>query len=255
MIGEETWSTRFGRSLDVHNTYLIEKGRSYVDYRSSLDEFVRRQGRMAQFMKKTEVEPELWSCALSALGRHAMWHEVSASLMWPVKECESPIEVPMYFALAIVAREHSEVLICGGHEYRPWSGNSNETCLSIEPQAVIGKYRVDFLLRSRSVYGEIDQATGRTIPEKAIPIEVQVIVECDGHDFHERTKEQAAYDRQKDRLLQEMGFKVFRFTGSEIWSDVFKCAREAVESLTNEEQRQLLAYRPLAEAKTSNRND
>ena len=37
----------------------------------------------------------------------------------------------------------------------------------------------------------------------------QVVVECDGHDFHERTKEQAANDRERDRGLQGLGFSVF----------------------------------------------
>jgi len=55
-----------------------------------------------------------------------------------------------------------------------------------------------------------------------------VIVECDGHDFHERTKEQAARDRSRDRALQAGGFHVLRFTGSEIHREPLKCALEAI---------------------------
>lgn len=56
-------------------------------------------------------------------------------------------------------------------------------------------------------------------------------IECDGHDFHERTKDQARRDRSRDRELQARGFRVFRFTGSEIFKDPMKCAREVYEAL------------------------
>jgi hypothetical protein len=46
-----------------------------------------------------------------------------------------------------------------------------------------------------------------------------VAVECDGHDFHERTKQQAERDKKRDRDLQSIGWRVLRFTGSEIVRD------------------------------------
>jgi very-short-patch-repair endonuclease len=58
--------------------------------------------------------------------------------------------------------------------------------------------------------------------------DAETVVECDGHDFHERTKEQAASDKARDRALQALGMRVLRFTGSEIWSDPLVCAREAL---------------------------
>lgn len=77
----------------------------------------------------------------------------------------------------------------------------------ITPQAHIGNYRVDFLIK--------DSETGIT-----------AVVECDGHDFHERTKEQARKDRSRDRELQAKGYLVLRYTGSEIWRDPWKCAED-----------------------------
>jgi very-short-patch-repair endonuclease len=56
-----------------------------------------------------------------------------------------------------------------------------------------------------------------------------IVVECDGHDFHERTKEQAARDRSRDRRLQAAGHHVLRFTGSEIYRDPMKCAEEVLD--------------------------
>jgi len=78
---------------------------------------------------------------------------------------------------------------------------------TITPQAHIGSFRVDFLIE--------DAETG-----------VKVVLECDGHDFHERTKEQARKDRSRDRELQAKGFLVLRYTGSEIWRDPWKCAED-----------------------------
>lgn len=145
----------------------------------------------------------------------------------------------MLFALTILARDTTNAVICGGREYRLAYSDDDDSIISIEPQATIGKYRVDFLVKKRTVYGPIDPVTKKTVAGQEIPIEVQVIVECDGHEFHERTKEQAAYDRKRDRALQEVGFKVFRFTGSEIWADVFACASETIEALNSEERRRL----------------
>jgi hypothetical protein len=48
---------------------------------------------------------------------------------------------------------------------------------------------------------------------------VAVAVELDGHDFHERTKEQAEADKRRDRDLQAIGWRVVRFTGSQVLRD------------------------------------
>lgn len=43
-------------------------------------------------------------------------------------------------------------------------------------------------------------------------------VEYDGHDFHEKTKEQARKDKARDRALTLAGWRVLRFTGSEVFA-------------------------------------
>lgn len=55
---------------------------------------------------------------------------------------------------------------------------------------------------------------------------VHLAIECDGHEFHEKTKKQAQYDRQRERDLTSVGYTVVRFTGSEIYKDPYKCAEE-----------------------------
>jgi len=49
---------------------------------------------------------------------------------------------------------------------------------------------------------------------------LKICVYTDGHNYHERTEEQAQRDRNIDRKLQEFGYKVLRFTGKEVNSDV-----------------------------------
>lgn len=83
-------------------------------------------------------------------------------------------------------------------------------CACLVPQLAVGKERYDFAL---------------FYPNLSLPI----IIECDGHDFHERTKEQAKKDRSRDRRLQSKGYKVMRFTGSEIWASPVKCADEVMD--------------------------
>lgn len=57
----------------------------------------------------------------------------------------------------------------------------------------------------------------------------KLIVECDGHDFHERTKDQAKRDRSRDRRAILGGIEVMRFTGSEIWNDPWGCAGDILD--------------------------
>lgn len=75
-------------------------------------------------------------------------------------------------------------------------------------QEQIGEFRVDFLIVAKFLSGDV----------------VRVVVECDGHEFHERTKEQAERDRRRDRELQILGYRVLRFTGREIWRDALACS-------------------------------
>lgn len=105
------------------------------------------------------------------------------------------------------------------------------------PQAWIGNQRVDFLIKHR--------LAGKTF--------VKIIVECDGHDFHEKTKDQAARDKKRDRSFQMQGYKTFRFTGSEIYRDPFACAEEIAELIRIESTTFWARYRAEIEKEESDR--
>jgi very-short-patch-repair endonuclease len=58
-----------------------------------------------------------------------------------------------------------------------------------------------------------------------------VLIECDGHEFHERTADQAERDRSRDREIQQAGIPILRFTGREIYRDPFDCVRQTINFL------------------------
>jgi very-short-patch-repair endonuclease len=90
------------------------------------------------------------------------------------------------------------------------------------PQYVYGRYKLDFLLTAIFRF-----------PDETDVHFLSLAVECDGHDFHERTKEQAANDRARDRELLAAGIPVFRFTGSQIFRTPEKCVDEVERYFNN----------------------
>jgi len=94
--------------------------------------------------------------------------------------------------------------------------------LVITPQYEIDNYRVDFLISNYSLtYKHKEQ------------IKKEVIVECDSQQFHDRTEKERRYEKLRDRYLQSKGYKVFRFTGSEIVKNPLEVAKEIISFVTD----------------------
>lgn len=93
-------------------------------------------------------------------------------------------------------------------------GASEYLSFWITPQAKVGTYKADFLLWFHM---------GRHIGG--------IAVECDGHAFHEKNKEQASRDKARDRTFLKAGFPVMRFSGSDIFKDPLACAADVREAL------------------------
>lgn len=92
-----------------------------------------------------------------------------------------------------------------------------------------GKYILDFkasflgaLLITNKIF-RYDSESHLTIDEPKLGIEI------DSHIWHERTKEQVQYDKQRERFLIAKGWKLLRFTGSEIYKNPTKCLDETIE--------------------------
>jgi very-short-patch-repair endonuclease len=128
--------------------------------------------------------------------------------------CESPIEeimaLAMIYSQAFQGGTGEEHFLCCDYNWpdepAPFDG------MFFYSQAAVGPYRVDFLIRVASC-----------------DIVKFIVVECDGHDFHERTKEQASRDRSRDRWMAAQGITVLRFTGSEIHKDALACAESVFD--------------------------
>lgn len=76
------------------------------------------------------------------------------------------------------------------------------------------KYIVDF-------YFEKDQYVNPFDTNK------KIIIECDGHEFHQKTKEQVKHDNEREYNLKMAGYEIIRFSGSQIYNEPFKCAEDA----------------------------
>jgi very-short-patch-repair endonuclease len=122
--------------------------------------------------------------------------------------CDSPIERLFLIAFDLVGNDD------GGVIYSEPPPGYDADWFFVKQQEPILSYRADFVI------GLVEH-----------PEAQRIVVECDGHDYHERTKDQARHDRQRDREMQAAGFKVFRFTGSEIYRDAIACAQEVVREL------------------------
>lgn len=101
-------------------------------------------------------------------------------------ECESHIEVEFGVRLTKVFR-----LI-------------NDPTLSLKSQFTLGRYRYDF--------GIIREGRSKPI----------ALIECDGKEFHQ-TQAQIENDHAKDRLAEQCGIHLFRFSGSAIYRDAQGC--------------------------------
>jgi very-short-patch-repair endonuclease len=67
------------------------------------------------------------------------------------------------------------------------------------------KYRVDFLIKVI----RFDNS------------EINICIECDGYEFHQKSIDQVNKDNKRDRELLSHGYLIFRYSGSEIYTKSF----------------------------------
>lgn len=198
------------------------------------DELDEREASVRKILHTSVKNEEIEAYAAQRAtdyGRMIAAHELNC-IAEKLAVCESPIEVRLLIAMRFMT---CPIFFRENYDDRPLiqaqvafsqdnflSRNPSEGT-EIFPQAQIGKYRADFLIVSKFVCG---------------PTIHHVVVECDGHDFHEKTKEQAARDKARDRDMATLGCHVLRFTGSEIYRDADRCAAQVSEFLHELELRE-----------------
>ena len=133
--------------------------------------------------------------------------QLDKTLREAAEDCESPIEQLMSMALT--------------------KAIGNDDSIYYSKQETIkanGKeYRVDFLLEC---YDAIFMA-GEPVTDWT----VQLIVECDGWQYHS-TREQIEHDNERDLdILISSGIPTVRFTGSEIVKSPAACATSAIRAV------------------------
>jgi hypothetical protein len=126
---------------------------------------------------------------------------------------ESPIELMLAAALEAMASVawgggRSSLAIIAAKHFRKIEPRPGEFGYWAVAQYQFDQMRVDFMLVSMHDLSPV------------------LAIECDGHEFHERTKAQARRDRARDRAVQHQGVTIFRFTGSEIYADPCGCVED-----------------------------
>lgn len=208
---------------------LVKKDFSFFAALDSIDRFID-----CCPIQTKETESSFIVATRSLIARYVM--DASNSMANAMSLCESPIEGVMFSSFVLLSAEREYCL----RIQRPGSllkfSYESFPQITITPQYQKGDFRIDFLLEYEDIIPDFENQVktndGHEIP-RCKNVKKNLLIECDGHDFHEKTKEQARKDKQRDRILQSLGYKIFRFTGSEIWSDPIKCAEEVFNELEN----------------------
>lgn len=150
-------------------------------------------------------------CAIENHGNAEIFVEVEG--FYIPEECKSPIEKILYFAFSIINFERQGADIPG---------------YLLEPQEEIvangRRYYADFVF---NYYGW-NNSDYLLVPAH----ELKLIVECDGHEFHNSTKAQVKHDNERDFNLKMAGYDVLHYSGSQIFNDPLECANDIHNYIT-----------------------
>jgi very-short-patch-repair endonuclease len=139
-----------------------------------------------------------------------VWEILIGSYMAKAIEIMSRSESPIEKIMAITLFHLFNV---NRPRFRKWeTKNYSQKTFDLDGK----NYRTDF-------YFEAINLEGKEV--------LKLIIECDGYDFHEKTKEQAQKDKERDRIFTKNGFKILRFTGSEIYKDPLKCGLDVIKTV------------------------
>lgn len=135
-------------------------------------------------------------------------------------QCESPIEALfMLWWSAVQFAYHRQP-----HALEDGWGFSVHDWYPVPQQVVVigdATYRLDFELATEC------HGLERELRRYRLP---RIAIELDGHEFHERTREQVVYRNSRDRALQCDEWQVLHFSGSEVVKDPIWCVTEAMRA-------------------------
>ena len=173
--------------------------------------------------------------ATVSLALHSEYSARADALSEAIALCESPIEARFLLSLVCACTMNDLsiwILDEENDELFTTSGIEGDTVLYVMPQAELGDYRVDFALELHFTdpFHRMAAMFGKPKPTNTPEVVIKkLVVECDGHAFHEKTALQAKRDKSRDRDLLADGHPVMRFTGSEIYRAPLRCATQLVQ--------------------------
>jgi very-short-patch-repair endonuclease len=150
---------------------------------------------------------EMFFCALQYIAEQKNDYITDFVMLWQdnYECCQSPIEKMLFLAFNTVRLLRFEEL-----------PNDYEGLFFIPQYEVVAgdkQYRADF-------YIELEDCTKKGL-----------VVECDGHEFHQKTKQQVCRDNEREFAIKKCGYDVLRFSGSQIYNEPFKCANDVFDYL------------------------
>lgn len=138
--------------------------------------------------------------------------EICSLWMDDYYECKSPIEKIFMIAMNFVS-----VL-------RSYELKENDMGVLVFPQ-------LEIKCENKTYYADFEVLIDR------IGKTVSVLVECDGYDFHQKTKKQVESDNEREYEIKKQGYDILRFSGSQIYNNPFKCANDVFDYLISKEER------------------
>ena len=100
----------------------------------------------------------------------------------------------------------------------------NKKSIFLFPQKEIScngkKYYIDFEFEAD------DYLTYLTFGEEIKNNKFKLAIECDGYEFHQKSKEQVQRDNEREYDLKISGYDILRFSGTQIYNAPLKCAKD-----------------------------
>lgn len=151
------------------------------------------------------------------------------------RKCESPIETMLGSSLfrSLDEKVKRQPDMSGRYVDFCYLDAGSFVWNRIVPQSKLAGYRIDFGLLGWVATPEklADYRNNKIQASTALIRAFSLAIECDGHEFHEKTKEQVARDKARDRAITLRGVSVVRFSGSEIFRDADGCAAQVFEMM------------------------
>lgn len=135
-------------------------------------------------------------------------------LITTAQRLESPLEVVMLSAIKVAAN-FLEFQDPRATDMLKFAQQERHITIDTSAAVPVGTYRADLV-----IHAKLDNQQQPFAP---------VVIECDGFNYHDKTREQAVRDRQRDRYMQKANYLVARFAGDEIVEQPLECAFEVYD--------------------------